>query len=63
MTSERPYCDALAPSEALAEVLRCSGSQFWPDAVAALEVIYRAGALHDLEPDQAPEPALAGCAA
>jgi two-component system cell cycle response regulator len=33
MTSDRPYRKALAPAEALAELRRCSGTQFDPDIV------------------------------
>jgi HD-GYP domain-containing protein (c-di-GMP phosphodiesterase class II) len=37
MTSERPYRRAMAPADALAELTRCSGSQFDPRIVAAFE--------------------------
>jgi len=36
MTSNRPYRGKLAQAECLAEIVRCSGSQFDPDAVEAL---------------------------
>jgi diguanylate cyclase (GGDEF)-like protein len=35
-TGDRPYRPALTPAEAEAEVVRCSGSQFDPEVVAAL---------------------------
>jgi putative two-component system response regulator len=39
MTSERPYRKALTPEEACAEVKRCQGTQFYPEAADAfLEV-------------------------
>jgi diguanylate cyclase (GGDEF)-like protein len=37
MTTNRPYRGALSREDALAELSRCSGSQFDPDCVAALE--------------------------
>jgi HD-GYP domain-containing protein (c-di-GMP phosphodiesterase class II) len=37
MTSERPYGVPLSREDALAECRRCSGAQFWPAAVEALE--------------------------
>jgi putative nucleotidyltransferase with HDIG domain len=36
MVSDRPYRRALSPENARAELLRCSGGMFWPDAVDAL---------------------------
>jgi HD-GYP domain-containing protein (c-di-GMP phosphodiesterase class II) len=40
MTSNRPYSDAITVTEALAELRRCSGTQFDPHVVAVfLEVI------------------------
>jgi HD-GYP domain-containing protein (c-di-GMP phosphodiesterase class II) len=36
MTTDRPYRGAMAESEALAELLRCSGSQFDPGVVQAI---------------------------
>jgi diguanylate cyclase (GGDEF)-like protein len=37
MTSDRPYRIAMTPADALAELKRCSGSQFDPAVVAAFE--------------------------
>jgi HD-GYP domain-containing protein (c-di-GMP phosphodiesterase class II) len=39
MTSERPYRRALAVSEALEELHRCSGAQFDPKVVRAFTVV------------------------
>ncbi|MGA7174036.1 MAG: HD domain-containing phosphohydrolase, partial [Candidatus Dormiibacterota bacterium] len=39
MISDRPYRKAMSLSEARAEVRRCSGTQFDPQAVAAFESI------------------------
>ncbi len=39
MTTARPYRAAMAIDEALAELRRMSGSQFWPDAVDAFMAI------------------------
>ena len=36
MISDRPYRRALSHAQAIAELRRCSGTMFWPDAVAAL---------------------------
>jgi diguanylate cyclase (GGDEF)-like protein len=36
MTSSRPYCEALSPRDALAELRRGAGTQFDPEIVAAL---------------------------
>jgi len=33
MTNDRPYCQAKGEEEALAEVQRCSGTQFDPELV------------------------------
>ncbi len=45
MTSERPYGVPLSREDALAECQRCSGAQFWPEAVAALEKALAEGQL------------------
>jgi HD-GYP domain-containing protein (c-di-GMP phosphodiesterase class II) len=37
MTSARPYGAPLSREDALAECRRCSGAQFWPVVVEALE--------------------------
>jgi two-component system, cell cycle response regulator len=39
MTSHRPYKDACEPKLAMAEIHRCSGSQFNPVVVEALEAV------------------------
>jgi diguanylate cyclase (GGDEF)-like protein/PAS domain S-box-containing protein len=49
MTSNRSYGQALALAEALAECRRGSGTQFAPDAVAALERLWTLGALSPVE--------------
>ena len=36
MTSDRPYRKAMSPQQAIAELERCSGSQFDPDVILAL---------------------------
>jgi diguanylate cyclase (GGDEF)-like protein/PAS domain S-box-containing protein/putative nucleotidyltransferase with HDIG domain len=45
MTSERPYGVPLSREDALAECRRCSGAQFWPAAVEALEKAVAEGLL------------------
>lgn len=45
MTSARPYGVPLSPADALQECRRCSGAQFWPAAVEALERLVLAGGL------------------
>jgi two-component system, cell cycle response regulator len=45
MTSPRPYSAARAPEQALAELERCAGTQFDPDAVKAFAVACRERAL------------------
>jgi two-component system, cell cycle response regulator len=54
LTAPRPYRRALGSTEALAELQRCSGTQFDPAVVAALA--------QDLAEEAAPEPAAAGVA-
>jgi HD-GYP domain-containing protein (c-di-GMP phosphodiesterase class II) len=39
MTTDRPYRDALSVEAALAELRRCSGTQFDPDVVDALVAV------------------------
>lgn len=39
MTNDRPYRKALTFADAVAEISRCSGSQFWPDAAEAFLTI------------------------
>jgi HD-GYP domain-containing protein (c-di-GMP phosphodiesterase class II) len=43
MTTDRPYRSARTPEEALAELKRCSGTQFDPQVVAALLRVNAAG--------------------
>jgi len=40
ITSDRPYRPAAPPEAALAEVLRCSGTQFDPAVVSVFERIW-----------------------
>jgi HD-GYP domain-containing protein (c-di-GMP phosphodiesterase class II) len=47
MTSARPYGVPLSREDAIAECRRCSGGQFWPAAVAALERVLVEGGLPD----------------
>ena len=41
MVSKRPYHDGIANAEALAEIKRCSGTQFDPKIVEAFERAYQ----------------------
>ena len=50
MTSAREYNVPLTPEEALEECRRCSGTQFWPSAVEALERLAEADLLPSLRP-------------
>lgn len=63
MTSDRPYRRALPIEVALAEIKRCSGSQFDPQVVAAMLQVPRdellAVAHHDTVPADGPLPFLA----
>lgn len=45
MTSERPYGVPLSHEDAIAECRRCAGTQFWPRAVDALEMLFADDAL------------------
>jgi putative nucleotidyltransferase with HDIG domain len=45
MTTDRPYRKAIAATAALAEIRRCSGSQFDPEVVSAIGVMAEAGGL------------------
>ena len=58
IVSSRSYKPGHTVAEALAEVRRCSGTQFWPVAVAALERLVAAGALGG-EDARPPVPAIA----
>jgi HD-GYP domain-containing protein (c-di-GMP phosphodiesterase class II) len=42
MTMDRPYRGAMSMDEAVAELERCSGSQFDPEVVAVLTGVLRA---------------------
>jgi diguanylate cyclase (GGDEF)-like protein len=53
MTSEHSYAGALAPAAAMEEVRLLSGRQFAPDAVLALERLWRLGALTALDVEDA----------
>ncbi len=55
IVSSRSYKPSRSAAEALAEVRRCSGTQFWPVAVEALERLVAAGAVASGEVD-APAP-------
>ena len=50
MTSARPYCDARAFDGAVAEVERCSGTQFDPTIAGAFVEAYAAGEIVAAEP-------------
>jgi diguanylate cyclase (GGDEF)-like protein/PAS domain S-box-containing protein len=54
IVSSRSYKPSSSTEEALAEVGRCSGSQFWPVAVGALERLVAAGAVGAAEDPVAP---------
>jgi diguanylate cyclase (GGDEF)-like protein/PAS domain S-box-containing protein/putative nucleotidyltransferase with HDIG domain len=45
MTAHRSYRAPVSMEEALVEVRRCAGTQFWPPAVDAIEALAAAGAL------------------
>jgi HD-GYP domain-containing protein (c-di-GMP phosphodiesterase class II) len=48
MTSPRPYRRQLTTEQALAEVARCAGTQFDPDAAAAFLAVWERGVLGEL---------------
>jgi putative nucleotidyltransferase with HDIG domain len=56
MTSNRPYRDGLAAEQAIIEIQKYRGTQFDPDIVDALLVIYRKGILHKLMENHKPAP-------
>jgi diguanylate cyclase (GGDEF)-like protein/putative nucleotidyltransferase with HDIG domain len=56
MTSRRGYSAPLAPAAAMAECRAHAGSQFAPDAVAALERLVRAGAIAGAGARDVPDP-------
>jgi len=45
MITTRPYRPALSTQEAIAEITRCSGSQFHPDPARAIEGVFQKGLL------------------
>lgn len=53
MTTNRSYCSALGNSEALEELVRCSGTQFCPAAVDAFIASFRQNAKTGLLPSPA----------
>ncbi len=57
IVSSRSYKPSHTAAEALEEVRRCSGTQFWPAAVAALERLVAAGAVGG-EETRPPGPAI-----
>jgi putative nucleotidyltransferase with HDIG domain len=46
ITSERPYKSAISAEDALAEILRCSGTQFDPAVVKAFLMVYQERFVH-----------------
>ncbi len=48
MIGTRPYRDKLSASDALAELVRCAGTQFDPEVVAVFGKILREHSLHEL---------------
>ena len=43
MTAKRPYREAISPQEAMKEMERCSGTQFDPKLIKALQRISHSG--------------------
>jgi HD-GYP domain-containing protein (c-di-GMP phosphodiesterase class II) len=43
MTTDRSYRAAMPPEDAIAELRRCSGSQFDPEVIATLVELLQAG--------------------
>jgi HD-GYP domain-containing protein (c-di-GMP phosphodiesterase class II) len=60
MTSDRAYRRALPHEVAVAEIERCSGTQFDPDCVRALLEVVRAEGWADAEPEHVVQPPEAG---
>jgi diguanylate cyclase (GGDEF)-like protein len=54
MTSDRPYRAALEASKAIAELRRCSGTQFDPEVVEVFCAEWTSGGLQRLQPDADP---------
>jgi hypothetical protein len=58
MTAQRAYHRRRGPEEAIAELERCAGTQFYPQVVAALAALWARGELEMEEPEElAPIPA------
>jgi diguanylate cyclase (GGDEF)-like protein len=61
MTSDRPYRLAMTPHDAIAELQRCSGAQFDPKVVAALQIALSQPTREPaVEPEQASKMSAAG---
>ncbi|MCB0871817.1 MAG: diguanylate cyclase [Actinobacteria bacterium] len=55
MVSDRHYKSAMSRTDAIAELRRCSGTQFWPAAVESLVALIEVGALDATQPESASE--------